>query len=224
MEALKQNRLILTNLLVNQFLKKNDIEPEQYIFRNFVSSYVKENSIKVVSGIPDIDEEFFLGVTVRSKKSICIFLNPQVYKRRIHFSSCHEVAHCIFDMNMQKKTQQFFNVDNNPSFYSESQLKTEKLANGSAGVIMLPDIKIVKYMASTKSFHLIADECLMSKSALYNRLMDFAVYSCNMSSFTAINAVKTFQNTGDRSQFRMSLSGAHSSCEKQIIYDFENAI
>lgn len=224
MEDQKRDRLALTNLLVNQFLNKNDIEPEQYIFRSFVSSYVKENSIKVVSGIPKIDEEFFLGVTVRSKKSICIFLNPRVYKRRIHFSSCHEVAHCIFDMNMQKKSQQFFNVDNKPSFYNENQLKTEKLANGSAGVIMLPDIKIVKYMTSNKSFHLIADECLMSKSALYNRLMDFAIYSCNMSSSTAVNAVKAFQTMGDRSQFRMSLTGAHSTCAKQIIYDFENAI
>ncbi|WP_429974009.1 hypothetical protein [Enterococcus sp. AZ163] len=64
----------------------------------------------------------------------------------------------------------------------------------------------------------------MSKSSLHNRLMDFAKYSCNTSSLTTMKAVKTFQNTGDRSQFRMVLTGAHSIYAKQIIHDFENAI
>lgn len=108
LEDLKGNRLSLINLLVNQFLLKENIEPEEYTFSDFISSYIKENKIKIISEIPIIDEEFFLGVTVRSKKSICIFLNPDVFKRRFNFSTCHEIIHCIFDMNMKKKTQKFF--------------------------------------------------------------------------------------------------------------------
>nr|DAX04304.1 MAG TPA: IrrE N-terminal-like domain [Bacteriophage sp.] len=224
MEDLKGNRLTLSNLLVNQFLLKKNIKPEEYVFSEFVSDFIKTNGIKVVTQIPAIDEDFFLGVTVRSKKSICIFLNPNVYKRRANFSSCHEIAHCLFDMNMKKKTQQFFNIDNNPSFYADDDWQLELLANSSAGIIMLPDIKLVNYMKSNKSFYLIADECQMSKSALYNRLLDFGVYGCGMSEATAIQAVRLLQDTGDRSLFRMFLNGVHSNREKQIIYDYENSI
>lgn len=224
MEELKSNRLTLSNLLVNQFMLKENIEPEKYIFSDFISAYIKDNRIKIVTQIPAIDEEFFLGVTVRSKKSICIFLNPNVYNRRSNFSSCHEIAHCLFDMNMKKKSQQFFNIDNNPAFYTDDDWQLEKLANSSAGIIMLPDIKIVSYMKTNKSFYLIADECRMSKSALYNRLLDFGVYSCGMSESTALQAVRLLQDTGDRSLYRMYLTGVHSNHEKQIIYDYENSI
>lgn len=224
MEDLKGDRLSLINLLVNQFLLRENIELEKYTFKNFVSSYIKENRIKIVTEIPEIDEEFFLGVTVRSKKSICIFLNPDVYKRRFNFSTCHEIIHCIFDMNMKKKTQKFFNVDNNPSFYSEEDWILERLANGAAGVIMLPDIKLVKYMKTNKSFFLISDECKISHQALYNRFVDFGIYSCGMSELTAVKATKNLQNLGDRSLFRMYLTGVHSNREKQIIQDYENSI
>lgn len=224
MEDLKAHRLALMTLLVNQFLLKNNIEPENYSFTDFISFYIKENRIKVVSQIPKIEEEFFLGVTVRSKKRICIFLNPDVFKRRFNFSTCHEVVHCIFDMNMKKKTQKFFNVDNNPAFYNEEEWILEKLANSAAGVIMLPDIKLIKYMKTNKSFRLISDECQISQQALYNRLVDFGIYSCGMSELTAVRATKNIQDLGDRSIFRMYLTGVHSTKEKQINYDYENSI
>ncbi|MDT2382414.1 ImmA/IrrE family metallo-endopeptidase [Enterococcus avium] len=224
LEDLKGNRLSLINLIVNQFLLKENIEPEEYTFSDFISSYIKKNRIKIISEIPVIDEEFFLGVTVRSKKSICIFLNPDVYKRRFNFSTCHEIIHCIFDMNMKKRTQKFFNVDNNPSFYNEEEWILEKLANGAAGVIMIPDIKLVKYMKTNKSFRLISDECQISQQALYNRFVDFGIYSCGMRELTAVRATKNLQNYGDRSLFRMYLTGVHSTKEKQIIYDYENSI
>ncbi|MGX7223517.1 ImmA/IrrE family metallo-endopeptidase [Enterococcus raffinosus] len=224
LEDLKSNRLSLINLLVNQFLLKNNMEPERYTYIDFISSYIKENKIKVVSEIPKIDEDFFLGVTVRSRKSICIFLNPDVYKRRFNFSTCHEIIHCIFDMNMKKRTQKFFNVDNNPSFYNEEEWILEKLANGAAGVIMIPDIKLVKYMKTNKSFRLISDECQISQQALHNRFVDFGIYSCGMRELTAVRATKNLQNYGDRSLFRMYLTGVHSTKEKQIIYDYENSI
>lgn len=42
LEDLKGNRLSLINLVVNQFLLKENIEPEEYTFSDFISSYIKK--------------------------------------------------------------------------------------------------------------------------------------------------------------------------------------
>lgn len=220
----KATRLSLMNLAVNQFLLKNDIDPISYNYTDFFDHYVKTNNIFVDNNIPVIEDRFFLGLTVRSDYSTAIFLNPKVYKRRINFSSCHELTHCIFDMNYKMPSQEFFNVENRDSMYTPEEMEMEELADAGAGVIMLPDIKALNVLSSEKSFYLIADECQMSRSALYNRLIDFGVYSCEMSEMTAIRAVKELQDTGKRSLFRMFLTGVHSTRGKQIVYDFENSI
>lgn len=220
----KATRLSLMNLAVNQFLLKNDIDPISYNYTDFFDHYVKTNNIFVDNNIPVIEDRFFLGLTVRSDYSTAIFLNPKVYKRRINFSSCHELTHCIFDMNYKMPSQEFFNVENRDSMYTPEEMEMEELADAGAGVIMLPDIKALNVLSSEKSFYLIADECQMSRSALYNRLIDFGIYSCEMSEMTAIRAVKELQDTGKRSLFRMFLTGVHSTRGKQIVYDFENSI
>lgn len=220
----KATRLSLTNLTVNQFMLKYDVDPADYLYTDFFNYYTKKNNIFVDKNIPFIEDRFFLGLTARSDYSTAIFLNPKVYKRRINFSSCHELTHCLFDMNYKIPSQEFFNVENRESMYTDEELEMEDLADAGAGVMMLPDIKAMILLQSEKSFYLIADECEMSHSALYNRLLDFAVFSCGMSNMTAVRAVKELQNTGKRSLFRMYLTGVHSTRGKQIIYDFENSI
>ncbi|MGG5373539.1 ImmA/IrrE family metallo-endopeptidase [Enterococcus sp. AZ196] len=217
-------RLSLTNLTINQFLLKMDIDPKDYNFSDFVNHYTKENNITMDMGIPVINEEFFLGLTARSSYSTAIFINPRVFYKRKNFSICHEVIHCLFDLNYRTPSQQFFNVEDRENFYSEDEIYMENLADAGAGIILLPDIKLIHYFRTNKSYHLISDECQISRSALYNRLVEFAIYSCGMSEFSAVKATKLFQSTGDRSIFRMYLTGAHSDREKQIVYDFENAI
>lgn len=220
----KATRLSLMNLTVNQFILKYDIDPATYNYTDFFNYYVNTNNIFVDNNIPVIEDRFFLGLTVRSDYSTAIFLNPKVYKRRINFSACHELTHCLFDMNYKIPSQEFFNVENKDAMYTLEEIEMEKLADAGAGVIMLPDIKALDALNSNKSFYLIADECRMSKSALFNRLLDFGIYSCGMSELTAIRAVRELQDSGKRSLFRMFLTGVHSTRGKQIIFDFENAI
>ena len=220
----KATRLSLMNITINQFILKHEYDPMIYKFTDFFDYYTKNNNIFVDKNIPYIEDRFFLGLTARSDHSTAIFLNPNVFKRRINFSSCHELTHCLFDMNYKIQSQEFFNFENRANMYTPEELEMEDLADVGAGVIVLPDIKALNLLKSGKSFYLIADECGMSYSALYNRLLDFAVFSCGMSGITAIRAVKEFQDTGKRSLFRMFLSGVHATSGKQIIYDFENAI
>ena len=220
----KATRLSLMNLTINQFILKHDINPKNYKFTDFFDYYTKKNNIFVDRNIPHIEDRFFLGLTARSDYSTAIFLNPNVYKRRVNFSSCHELTHCLFDMNYNVPSQEFFNFENRETMYSMEEIKMEDLADAGAGVIMLPDIKMLDVLNSNKSYYRIADESKMSKSALYNRLLDFGIYSCGMSELTAVRAVRELQDTGKRSLFRMFLAGVHSTRGKQIINDFENAI
>ena len=217
-------RLSLTNLTVNQFILKNEIDPVDYTFNDFVTHYTETNNITLDLGLPFINEEFFLGMTARGLYSTAIFINPNVFFKRRNFSICHEVIHCLFDMNYKIPSQSFYNVEDRVNFYTEEEIRMENLADAGAGIILLPDIKLVHYFKTNKSYHYISDDCQISRSALYNRLVEFGVYNCGMSEETAARATKILQNTGDRSLFRMYLTGVHSTKEKQIIYDFENAI
>lgn len=220
----KATRISLMNLTINQFLLKQDTDPIDYNYTSFFDHYVRTNNIFVDKNIPHIEDRFFLGLTARSNFSTAIFLNPKVYKRRINFSACHELTHCLFDMNYKVPSQEFFNFENKDAMYSDEELEMEELADVGAGVIMLPDIKALDLLTSNKSYYLIADECLMSYQALYNRLVEFGIFGCGMSEMTAIRAVKELQNTGKRSLFRMFLTGIHSTRGKQIVYNFENAL
>lgn len=225
MNDLKSNRMSLTSLTVNQFIIKNNIDPMEYVFTDFSDKYFRDNNIYVDYNIPFIEGRFFLGLTVRSLYSTCVFINPLANnKRSRNFSICHELAHCLFDLNYRIGEQEFFNFQNRDNMYTPEELIFEKLADGSAGIIMLPDIKLVHYFKTNKSYPLICDECQISHSALYNRLIDFGVYSCGMSELMAIRATKALQDSGDRSLFRMYLTGVNSDKEKQIIYKFQNAL
>lgn len=111
-------RYILTNLLINQYILKHNLEPANYTFDMFVSDYLKRERIVVDTHIPAIEEAFFLGVTVKKKNKIKIFINPQISKNRFNFSICHEVSHCHYDVSKTDTSQTFFNMDENPTYYN----------------------------------------------------------------------------------------------------------
>ncbi|MGG5331658.1 ImmA/IrrE family metallo-endopeptidase [Enterococcus sp. AZ163] len=224
MDDLKATRLSLVNLIINQFLLKMELEPENYTFKDFFLYYTKSNNIEIKFNIPYIEGKYFLGLTAKSPYSLAIFLNKRVYKRCLCFSACHEIIHCLFDMNTLLPTQTFFNVDDREGFYSDEEIAVEKLADCGAGVIMLPDIKLVKYLGTNKSFAQISDECQMSHPALHNRLMDFGRYSCGMSEQAALKSTLELRYQGSRVGFRFYLTGNHLNCEKQIVLIYENAI
>lgn len=218
------NRMTLMNIMINQFILKNRIEPIDYTFDLFFDWYTNENGIIVIRKNLPMEEEFLLGITVRSAYSIAIFINETSIKVRSNFSGCHELNHCIFDINLSETSQQFFNVENNPDFYNEVDFKKEVLANAGAGVIMLPDITLLQYLHTMKSFSLIAEENKMSKAALWNRLVQFGIQRCGFPRNLAISAATRLQREGKREVYHKFLSTWGSTGEKQIIMDFENCL
>lgn len=217
-------RYSLTNLLINQYILKNNLEPTEYTFDMFVNEYLENQQIKVDTNIPVTEEDFFLAVTVKKGKKIKIFINPKMSQNRLNFSICHEISHCQYDVSKTEISQTFFNMDENPAYYSEDELLTEELANLSASIIMLPDISLLKTLYTAKSFYSIAEEYKMSRSALWRRLVNFGKLKCGMPEELAQTSATRLQTTGDREIYHKFMSTWGSTVEKQIILDFENSI
>ncbi|MCB5951841.1 ImmA/IrrE family metallo-endopeptidase [Enterococcus sp. BWT-B8] len=217
-------RYILTNLLINQYILKHNLEPASYTFDMFVSDYLKRERIAVDTNIPAIEEEFFLGVTVKKKNKIKIFINPRISKNRFNFSMCHEVSHCHYDVSKTEISQTFFNMDENPTYYNENELFIEELANLAAGIIMLPDITLLKKLHTKKSFHTIAEEAKMSRAALWKRMVNFGQIKCDMNEGLAHDSATRFQTMGNREVYHKFMSTWGSNIENQIIMDFENSL
>ncbi|MBL1228001.1 ImmA/IrrE family metallo-endopeptidase [Enterococcus sp. BWB1-3] len=217
-------RYILTNLLINQYILKHNLEPASYTFDMFVSDYLKRERIAVDTNIPAIEEEFFLGVTVKKKNKIKIFINPRISKNRFNFSICHEVSHCHYDVSKTEISQTFFNMDENPTYYNENELFIEELANLAAGIIMLPDITLLKKLHTKKSFHTIAEEAKMSRAAFWKRMVNFGQIKCDMNEGLAHDSATRFQTTGNRDVYHKFMSTWGSNIENQIIMDFENSL
>ena len=217
-------RYALSNLLVNQYILKHNLDPASYTFDLFVRDYLKQQNITVDMNIPAIEEAFFLGVTVKKKSKIKIFLNPRIAKNRLNFSLCHEISHCQYDVSKTDNSQTFFNMEEHPFYYSESELFVEELANLSAGIIMLPDITLLKKLHTKKSFHTIAEEAKMSRSAFWRRLVNFGRIKCDMNEQLAQESARRFQTTGNKEIYHKFMSTWGSTVEKQIILDFENSL
>lgn len=217
-------RLTLVNTLVNQFILKNNIDIMKYTFEDFFDWYLKTYSIDLVFDFLPMSEEFLLGVTVKSKFSTAMFINKTLTKNRSNFSKCHELMHIIFDLTETMETQQFFNVENNPSFYSPEDYKKELLANAGAGMLMMPDVTVLEYLKTMKSFPLIAEENKMSRAALWNRMIEFGIQRCGFDYNLSVRAIKRLQDTGNRDVYHKFLYTWGSTRGEQIILDFENCI
>ncbi|MBP1045107.1 ImmA/IrrE family metallo-endopeptidase [Enterococcus sp. BWM-S5] len=217
-------RYSLTNLLINQYILKHNLEPVDFTFDLFVNDYLEKENITLDKNIPVTEEDFFLAVTVKKGKRIRIFINPKMSKNRFNFSICHEVSHCYYDVSKTEVSQTFFNMEENPTYYTEDELLTEELANLSASIIMLPDISLLKNLYTTKSFYSIAEEYGMSRSALWRRLVNFGKLKCGMPEELAQSSATRLQTTGNREIYHKFMSTWGSTVEKQIILDFENSI
>lgn len=217
-------RYSLTNLLVNQYLLKYNIDPLRYNFESFSTNFFENRKIKVKTNLPYIEDDYFLAVTVKKKKKVKVFINPNLSKNRWNFSLCHELIHCNFDLSRTDETQTLANQSGDNVYYSKEEQKVEELANLGAGIILLPDISIVKYLETNISFYKMAEELRMSSAALYIRLIQFCMFHFGYDSEYASNLIKRFQNTGGRQHINMALSGYGSTVKKQILLDFENSI
>ncbi|MFK4568431.1 ImmA/IrrE family metallo-endopeptidase [Enterococcus sp. UD-01] len=217
-------RYSLTNLLLNQYLLKHNINPLKYNFENFSTDFFENRKIKVKTNIPYIESDYFLAVTVKKKNKVKVFINPKLSKNRWNFSLCHELIHCNFDLSRTDETQTLANRNGEDGYYSKEEQEVEDLANLGAGIVMLPDISVVKYMETNISFYKMAEELKMSNAALYVRLIQFCMYHFGYDVEYSSRLITRFQNEGEKQHINMALSGFGSTIKNQILLDYENSI
>ncbi|GKS55034.1 ImmA/IrrE family metallo-endopeptidase [Enterococcus mundtii] len=225
MDVEVSERIESNNLLINRFLLENDINPIEYNWEIYFEKFITDRKIEFINNPPKLSLDFYSGFTVKSNYTTAIFINPSMVKSRQRFSAAHESDHIIYDFDDNQATQKFFNVEENTTFYTEEELKIEALANAGAGVKMLPDITIVKFMETDISFYKMADVLGLSYPALYTRLVQFCQTTLNINGSSASSLVQRFQNNkNDKYFINQRLSGWGSTKKKEIVYAFQNSI
>jgi len=213
MDVEVSERIESNNLLLNRFLLENDIDPIEYNWEMYFSKFIADNKIEFINNPPRLSLDFYSGFTVKSNYTTAIFINSKMVLARQRFSAAHETDHIIYDF------------DENTAFYTKEELAVERLANVGAGVKMLPDITIVKFMETDISFYKMADALGMSFPALYTRLMQFCQTTLNINGSSASNLIQRFQNNKDDKYFiNQRLSGWGSTKKKEIEYAYQNSL
>lgn len=225
MDVEVSERIESNNLLLNRFLLENDINPIEYNWEMYFEKFITDNKIEFINNPPRLSLDFYSGFTVKSNYTTAIFINSKMVLARQRFSAAHETDHIIYDFDENKPTQKFFNVEENTAFYTKEELAVETLANTGAGVKMLPDITIVKFLETDISFYKMADVLGMSFPALYTRLVQFCQTTLNINGSSASNMIKRFQNNKDDKYFiNQRLSGWGSTKKKEIEYAYQNSL
>ncbi len=213
MDVEVSERIESNNLLLNRFLLENDIDPIEYNWEMYFSKFIADNKIEFINNPPRLSLDFYSGFTVKSNYTTAIFINSKMVLARQRFSAAHETDHIIYDF------------EENTAFYTKEELAVERLANVGAGVKMLPDITIVKFMETDISFYKMADALGMSFPALYTRLMQFCQTTLNINGSSASNLIQRFQNNKDDKYFiNQRLSGWGSTKKKEIEYAYQNSL
>lgn len=219
------DRIESNNLIINRYLLEKGIDPIEYNWEMYFDSFIRDREIEFINTPPRLSLDFYSGFTVKSNYTTAIFINPNMVKTRQRFSAAHETDHIIYDFDDSKPTQKFFNVEENTAFYTAEELEVEALANAGAGVKMLPDITIVKFMETDISFYKMADILGMSFPALYTRLVQFCQTTLNVNSSSAISLIQRFQNNkNDKHFINQRLSGWGCTKKDEIEYMYQNSL
>lgn len=216
-------RLVEANRLVNQHLLRNETEIMEYNWQQFVYPILESNNVKVVPfRFNGVASELQAGSLVIRNSKAKIFYNSTMIKSRINFTICHETGHFIFDTNYGETPE--YLASSWLGEYDDDEVFNEKLTDATAGVIMCPDIVILKYMETDLSFIRMAENLKMSKSALYVRLIQFIYTKIGCKESHAVELVNKFRYTNDRYFIYSRLASWGSTKKKDIIYDYENCL
>lgn len=221
MESAVLERIEANNEKLNRFMVENNIDPLSYKWSDYIEPFLESRNIRVIKNVPRSSLNFYSGFTVKSKYSTAIFVNPNMVKGRQNFSVVHETDHIDYDFVDSQPTQRFFSVEGNPAFYSEDEYQLEILANTGAGIKMLPDITLVRYMETNFSFPLMAEKLGMTKAALYTRLVQFCETTLGATPSHAISLVRQLQSTGSREWINRRMTTYGSMIKSDIIQKFE---
>lgn len=218
------DRLTKANYLINSFMTKHNIDPLSYnweIFANDLSEKYKIKWIGYELGV--ISRNTHAGALGVNRKKNRIFYNSTMYKGRINFTICHELSHFIWDSDYGRNTSYFGSSLLAP--YTEEEMEIEQITDSSAGVLMLPDITIVRFLETNISFPKMGEMMQMSQAALYVRLVQFLEQHLHISNERARKLINQLRYDGKRDSIHRSLIGAYTgvNAKREIIYSYENS-
>ncbi|MFU7518321.1 ImmA/IrrE family metallo-endopeptidase [Vagococcus salmoninarum] len=216
-------RLVSANQLVNKFIIRNEIVINDYYWELFANEISNLHKIKWLGfELGEVSKEFHAGALGVNKKKNRIFYNSTMNKGRINFTICHELSHFIWDSNYGKNVSYFGSSLLMP--YSDDEIEIEKITDSAAGVLMLPDILIVKFLESNMSFPKFSEKLGMSQAALYVRLVQFLEHRLGMRNKFARSNINNLRYHGKRDAINRALVGAYSTTnvKNEIIYAYEN--
>lgn len=151
-----------TKHVLYQYMRDDDISLLNYNFSYFFQYCIQRNQIQVIShhfsnhkieGLTVVDE---LGTSFSYERD-----NPKVKQ---NFTLCHELGHFI--------------LKHNGNYFAESMDNQENLlereANIFSAVVLMPDIVLLsKIYYNYETFQRVQNSLVVSKQALFFRLLDF---------------------------------------------------
>lgn len=201
------------------FIKNNYKEIEDYNYVDYFDSVIFDNDIDVF-GQPfrDTSKGAISGILMKDELGISLTYNSRHPHNRQNFTKCHELIHFLKHID-EYGTE--FSIEETSFYYDDSNIM-EYEANAGAAQILLPDIVLAKNLKKTQSFQKIAETYSMSEGALYYRIRDFLVFTCNLAPQQAIRLVIDYQRYGKKEWIYRAMNHFNAPYEKQIWNEFEN--
>lgn len=187
-----------------QYMKDNDISLLNYNFTYFFQNCIHKYRIQVIShhfsnhkieGLTVVDE---LGTSFSYERD-----NPKVKQ---NFTLCHELGHFILKHNGNYFAESIDNQEN----------LLEREANIFSAVVLMPDIVLLsKIYYNYETFQRVQNSLVVSKQALFFRLLDFLREYYHDKDSEIKQAVETYIEGNNASIFRL-----FHDIREQIIEEF----
>lgn len=214
------DRLDQAHKLVYNFMKKNNVEIEDYSYLDLFSSIINEYEIEHENiDFGDVLGSVLSGVLVKGGDQWFIHINKQMYSARQNFTRCHELSHFIWDCKFGQEVHQFQSLINN-EFASDNGI--ERLADNSAGVMMLPDICIKYALDNDLTAREIMNKYKISNTALKVRLLQFFSFHINLPISIALDSVMKFIHENEPKDVKFYLNFEYLGMPERVQskYDF----
>lgn len=152
----------VTKQVLYQYMKDTDISLLNYNFYYFFQYYIQKNQIQVISH--HFSNRKIEGLTVVDELGISFSFEIDNPKVKQNFTLCHELGHFI--------------LKHNGNYFAESMDNQENLlereANIFSAVVLMPDIVLLsKIYYNYETFQRVQNSLVVSKQALFFRLLDF---------------------------------------------------
>ena len=151
-----------TKQVLYQHMKDNVTSLVNYSFNYFFKYCIQENQIQVISH--HFSNHKIEGLTVADELGISFSYERDNPKVKQNFTLCHELGHFIL-----KHSGSYFaeSVDNQEDIL-------EREANIFSAVVLMPDIVLLsKIYYNYETFQRVQNSLVVSKQALFFRLLDF---------------------------------------------------